>query len=79
MGERDRSTSCLSQMLTIADGGGRGGVGTPFFLADVICEQPLMCCDFECVHRGWGWGVVRGLRKMSTAVTFHGRLVMGED
>ena len=27
-------------MLTIADGGGRGGVGTPV-LADVICEQPL--------------------------------------
>ena len=28
-------------MLTIADGGGRGGVGTPV-LADVICEQPLI-------------------------------------
>ena len=30
----------VSQMLTIADGGG-GGVQEPLILADVICEQPL--------------------------------------
>ena len=30
----------VSQMLTIADGGGRG-VQEPLILADVICEQPL--------------------------------------
>ena len=28
-------------MLTMADKGG-GGVWTPSFLADIICEQPLM-------------------------------------
>ena len=31
----------VSQMLTIADGGGRG-VQEPPILADVICEQPLI-------------------------------------
>ena len=28
-------------MLTMADKGGRGGLDPPF-LADIICEQPLM-------------------------------------
>ena len=27
----------------ISDEGGRGGVWTPSFLADIICVQPLMC------------------------------------
>ena len=31
----------VGQFLTLADKGG-GGVWTPPFLADVICEQPLM-------------------------------------
>ena len=31
----------VSQMLTIADGRGRG-VQEPLILADIICEQPLI-------------------------------------
>ena len=31
-------------MLTMADKGGRGGPDPPF-LADIICEQPLMAED----------------------------------
>ena len=30
------------EMLTMADKGGEGGLD-PLFLADIICEQPLIC------------------------------------
>ena len=33
-------------MLTLADKGGRGG-SDPLFLADIICEQPLITNDFK--------------------------------
>ena len=39
----DEGGGGVSQMLTIADG---GGVQEPLILADVICEQPLICVFF---------------------------------
>ena len=56
----------VSQMLTIADEGGRGGqpkadhcwrgggVYEPPILADVICEQPLMQCNVSMNSRYFG-------------------------
>ena len=39
----------VSQMLTIADGGG-GGVQEPLILAEVICEQPLIAATNTCIE-----------------------------
>ena len=37
----DKGGRGVGEMLTMADKGGRG-VWTPSFLADIICEQPLI-------------------------------------
>ena len=37
----DKGWRGVGEMLTVADKGGRGGLDLPF-LADIVCEQPLI-------------------------------------
>ena len=45
----DEGEGGVSQMLTIADGGGRG-VHEPLILAEIICEEPLNAVRIFTVH-----------------------------